>query len=191
MKKYYFNMRYTLWLDLASVLSAFAVVVLHINGVYWLHPKGIIWIGASFLESVCYFAVPIFFMISGATLLEYTTRYSDKNYFSKRIKRTVIPFFVWSSVAWLVYGEYRNIFDTFSEIVSYKYIAIYWFFPVLWGLYLSIPILARVNNKIYICKYITCFSFVIYSVFPFIRSITGLAFFDLFQFPAGGGTLFL
>ncbi len=59
-----------------SVLSAFAVVALHVNGEFWNFSYGRYWITSNIIESLFYFAVPIFFMITGVTLVDYNERYS-------------------------------------------------------------------------------------------------------------------
>ncbi|MCQ2971952.1 MAG: hypothetical protein MJ209_01460 [archaeon] len=56
------------YISLASVLSAIAVVYLHTNSVYHNFSFERYWITANIIECVFYFAVPIFFMISGALL---------------------------------------------------------------------------------------------------------------------------
>ena len=59
------------------------------------------WISANIIESIFYFAVPVFFMISGCTLIDYRNKYSTKIYFKKRINKTLIPFIIWSMLALL------------------------------------------------------------------------------------------
>lgn len=69
-----------LYIDVLIVLSCISVVLLHANGIFWLHPNGALWISSNIIESVFYFAVPVFFMISGLTLIDYNKRYSTKIY---------------------------------------------------------------------------------------------------------------
>lgn len=94
------------YITVLSVISAFAVVLLHTNGCFWTFKREPYWFSANIIESVFYFAVPVFFMISGATLIDYRERYSTGTFLKKRFKKTVIPFFVWSIVG-LVYQSYR------------------------------------------------------------------------------------
>lgn len=49
-----------------NVYASFAVVMLHNNGIVWLHPTGRTWYSAIFIETFFYCAVPLFFMITGA-----------------------------------------------------------------------------------------------------------------------------
>ncbi len=52
-----------------------------------------LWVSANLLETIFYFALPVFFMISGATLLDYRSKYSTKtkgvknNFIKKWLKR--------------------------------------------------------------------------------------------------------
>ena len=48
------------------------------------------------IECVFYFAVPVFFMISGAMLIDFNKKYSLREYFTKRINKALIPYIVWS-----------------------------------------------------------------------------------------------
>ena len=57
------------YITVLSVLSALAVVFLHANGCFWGFSYEPYWLTANVIESVFYFAVPVFFMDSGANLL--------------------------------------------------------------------------------------------------------------------------
>lgn len=73
-----------------SVLNAaccFAVVMLHSNGAFWTYSTDSYWISADFIESFMYFAVPVFFMISGTTLIDYRDKYSTREYFQKKNRK--------------------------------------------------------------------------------------------------------
>lgn len=146
------------YLDVLTVISVIAVVLLHTNGVFWSRPTGRLWITSNIIETVFYYAVPVFFMITGATLLNYSDRYTLKEYFKKRLNRTVIPFIVWSCISYFVvvyifHASYEG--NVIFNILNYKYMAIYWFFIPLFAIYLTIPILAKLNNiYIYIAVYI-------------------------------------
>lgn len=79
------------YITLLSVISAIAVVILHTNE-FWIFSTEKYWETANIIECVFYFAVPIFFMISGITLIDYRDRYDTKEFLKRRIKKTVIPF---------------------------------------------------------------------------------------------------
>ena len=89
----------TAYIDVLSVLAALAVVSLHTNGCFWqFSATERYWKTANIIEGLCYFAVPIFFMINGATLIDYRSRYSTVEFFKKRVMKTVIPFISWSLI---------------------------------------------------------------------------------------------
>lgn len=144
------------YLSFASVISAMAVVLLHTNGCFWIFSQERYWLTANIIESVMYFAVPVFFMISGATLLEYQSRYSTKEFFIKRAEKTLLPFLIWSVVGVIyaaINGYYSlstgtNILLSFADtIIHTKAVGIYWFFIPLFRIYLLIPLLAYVKEK--------------------------------------------
>lgn len=136
------------YLSVLAVISAVSVVVLHTNGCFWNFSQSRYWITANIIECVFYFAVPVFFMISGATLLDFPERYGLKTYFKKRITKTVIPFFVWSLIAisFRVFFlkdlilERITVTTLWNLIVTMKIIGIYWFFIPLFCMYFCIPL---------------------------------------------------
>lgn len=177
MRKQNNNIEYISYL---SVISAIAVIILHTNGVFWSFSKARLWITANIIECVFYFAVPIFFMITGITLLDYRNRYDTKSYFKKRITKTVIPFIIWSliSIAYRLIVGTTNINDLsliniINGILSTKYLSIYWFFIPLFQIYLCIPFLSIIDkknrNNIYI--YIISTFLILNTIIPFINSI--------------------
>ena len=86
------------YLSLARVLCAFAVVLIHTNGCFYEFNIDECWGWANVIESGLGFAVPVFIMVSGATLMDYSHRYSTKEFFKKRVIKTVIPYLVWSVI---------------------------------------------------------------------------------------------
>ena len=169
-------MKRKVYLDYLNVLSAFAVVMLHTNNVFWTFSYNRYWLTANIIESVFYFAVPIFFMISGATLIDYSKRYSTKTFLKKRFSKTLIPFLFWS----------------LDLILNSKLFPIYWFFMPLFGLYLSMPLLSAVDDekKKSIFKYIIVSVFLL-SVLQLICGIIKLPYFNLNVASASGYVIYL
>lgn len=182
-----------LFIDVLVVLSCFAVVVLHCNGCYWGRPTGKTWISANILESLFYFAVPCFFMITGYTLIDYKSRYSTKIYFKKRIVRTVIPFIIWSVIGFLIHfyawgaAQYEGIPQFILGILNAKFVDIYWFFIYLFAIYLSIPFITNVSNKIEIFPWVILYAFVSYSIIPFICQLFGFSLSAGYSSPISAG----
>jgi surface polysaccharide O-acyltransferase-like enzyme len=180
----------TAYLSFLSILSSLAVVYLHFNEVFWEHPTYFwTWFSANIIESTFYFAVPIFFMISGCTLIDYSARYTTTTFFTKRLKKVFIPFIIWSLVAFLyVLCVQPDTLQTLTTtaflwgILDAKYMNIYWFFMPLFSIYLSIPILSAVNKKRTIFLYMLIVGLFFTSLVPFVQGFeirmlpTGLSF---------------
>lgn len=91
------RIRFT-YLPTLSVLACLSVIVLHCNNCFFEGPSSSIWLEVSFAHSFFYWPVPVFFMISGATLLDYPERMDTRQYLKRRVRRTFIPFLFWSFV---------------------------------------------------------------------------------------------
>ena len=89
------------YITIATIISAFAVVGLHVNN-FWTFRYSNDWVMTNFVECLFYFAVPVFFMITGVTLIDYKQKYSTKVYFEKRFKKIVIPLITWNVIACIV-----------------------------------------------------------------------------------------
>ena len=85
-------MKRKIYIQILGVLSCLAVVVLHTTGCFWDFSYERYWLTANLIENLCYFAVPIFFMISGATLMDYRKRYSTEEFFKKDFGRQLFHF---------------------------------------------------------------------------------------------------
>lgn len=170
------------YISFASVISAIAVVFLHANGCFWaFSTTERYWKTANIIECVFFFAVPVFFMISGATLLDYNKRYSMKCYFLKRFQKTLFPYVFWSlfAVAFQVYIlKSMNLADVnvtyiVNGLLAGNLLDIYWFFMPLFCLYLSIPLFAAVpeEHRKKIFSYVVIVAFILNSGVPFVINV--------------------
>lgn len=180
-----------LYIDVLNVISCFAVVFLHANGIFWSHPSGRLWITSNFIETIFYYAVPIFFMISGTTLIDFRSRYNISKYIKKRFIRTFIPFISWSLIFYFYY-LYIGILQKYDgnivlRIINCKIIDIYWFFIPLFAIYCAIPFLSLFNDKLKVFKWMILFSFFTYSLLPFIENLFHISINHNIQFPLSGG----
>ena len=182
------------WITMANIAACLGVVILHANGVFWTYPKGHLWYTANFLETFFYWPVPVFFMLSGATLIDYRERYSTKKYFRKRCQRTLIPFLIWSifSVAYrytICGWETEGLKDIIIGIFNTKYNSIYWFFLPLFGVYMSIPLLAAVdsNHKISIFIFLVLVTFILSSLLPTVFALLKWQYNAAIQIPITAG----
>ena len=85
-----------LYFDLLNICACICVVALHCNGIVHSYSDARCWKTSLIVETVAYWAVPVFFMLTGATLMDYRKKYSTKEYFIKRFTKTLIPFIAWS-----------------------------------------------------------------------------------------------
>ena len=85
-----------LYFDVLTILASFAVVAMHVNGAYWSYRDAPSWVLNLIIEKTCVWAVPVFFMLTGATLIDYRKRHSTSEYVKRRVRRTVVPFLIWS-----------------------------------------------------------------------------------------------
>lgn len=197
------NINFIIYLN---AISAVAVVTLHTNACFWEFSRNRWWITANVIECVLYFAVPVFLMISGATLINYREKYDTKTFFYKRIKKTVIPFIAWSLFGAIFYASSigGGVTDTaFMEkpleylidgILHTKFVGIYGFFIGLFTLYLMIPLFAAVEEaeKKRVFIYLVSLGFVLNFLFPFLdRVLPGTLFSGVIRLDIGNGNGYL
>ena len=189
----------TNYISLLSVISAIAVVVLHTNGIFWNFSNEPYWFGANIIECLFYFAVPIFFMISGITLLNYNERYSTKTFFIKRINKTLIPFLFWSLIGLLycllrhtVHLKDLNFVYIINGILNTSFVQIYWFFIPLFLWYAVVPIFAHIdkNKRDFLYLFVVAMFFVINSLIPFLNNVFSLNLNYNLSFNIGGQAFF-
>lgn len=103
--------------------------------------------GSSLLVSITEIAVPLFFMISGATILNSSKTKSIQYLFKHRLIRVLIPFLLWSVLSAFLVPIINNSFDLQNFISSLLLIyhqpvlMAYWFIYALVALYLVSPFL--------------------------------------------------
>lgn len=191
MKKEYYK-----YIDLLNIFATIAVIAMHVNGCFWSFSYENYWRVSVIIETAFYWAVPIFFMISGAMLIDYRERYSTKVYFKKRILKTAIPFLIWSIIS-LFYAIKIGSLSTdvfhprnfINAVLNSKGIPIYWFFMPLFAIYFAIPILSLIpkEKRKFAYSYMVLFAFITGVFGPPIFQIVGLNFPGGLGFPLTGG----
>lgn len=161
-----------------SVLSAISVVILHGSIVRFDSAcPSKFWFVSNFIMCLFFFAVPIFYMISGATLMDYRDRYDTKTYFLKRFKKVGIPFIFWL-IFYCLFRIYYMKIPVEGNILLFLYNdciegSIMWFFIPLFAIYLIIPLLNNIPKEKRI-KHFTFYSiliFIFFSVVPCLINI--------------------
>lgn len=131
------------YIDLLKILSAYCVVLLHSTAYALYDVNGVCFKQFVFLNSLTRFAVPLFFMCSGAVILR-----SDLNInrLFKRFSRILLPLIFWSVFyeLYLIYcGIPKDILVILSDILHDRVMYHMWFLYSLLGIYLLIPFLHK------------------------------------------------
>ncbi len=187
------------YFDILNILACFAVIALHHNGIVHNYDVNTpAWKQALAFEVLFYWAVPVFFMLSGATLLDYRSKYTTQQFFTKRVLRAVIPFLIWSFIlllhSWVIGRfSYKNITEIFNAIITTKVLHgdVYWFFIPLIALYCFIPVLSLIKDNKSILWYMVFLIFVTHSCLPVLFNLLGLRYNFSLSFPTAGYVIFL
>ncbi len=135
-----------------NIIACFCVVALHCSGAVFAFNETPTWWLAMTIQSVAHFAVPVFFMITGITLLEYRKKYNTAVFYKKRILKTGIPFLFWSVFyiffhACLNRSPLPSVWGGIKMILANQVLGIFWFFYEIFGVYLIMPILSLLARK--------------------------------------------
>ena len=60
-----------LYFDILNIVACFCVIWLHCNGIVHKFSQDRAWATSLIVETIAYWAVPVFFMLTGATLMNY------------------------------------------------------------------------------------------------------------------------
>ena len=179
------------WVDVATALSCVSVVFLHTNFIFWKYPCNDAWFSSNLIESIFYFAVPVFFMISGYTLFGFSERYDLGRFGLRRFMRTGIPFFAWS-IFWYLLNliPSRGSIDLIQLPIQSFNVTIqhvYWFFPCLFSVYVGIAIFEGIKDKRCVFPIAVLAGFFSFSILPFLESLMKMQLNHAWQVGAVGG----
>lgn len=147
------------YVDVINCMAIFFVLMLHSSQLANVsHAYTPVVKETRVIQALCIPAVYLFFMNSGATILNYRTRYSTKEFFKHRFTKVLIPFLVWSvlyylyDLKWKAYPgpipqsnpSISNFWQAFSSNTINN---IFWFFYVILGLYIVTPLLSKLSPK--------------------------------------------
>ena len=144
------------YFDFLNILACISVVALHCNGYTHTFAHDAPWKQAIFFETVFYSAVPIFFMLSGATLFNYRSRYTTAQFYKKRYTKTLIPYLVFGIGLYTLHFLKQSVSSGAAFDVNHFLSAMltgqipfanFWFFIPLFMVYLFIPFLERIVNQ--------------------------------------------
>jgi surface polysaccharide O-acyltransferase-like enzyme len=148
------------WLDTLRALATLGVIVIHISSPlvnmtygrnlnYW-------WIG-NVVDSAVRFAVPLFLMLSGATLLG--KNYTLSEYYRRRFMRVLVPFLFWMVVYWfykwitLKTSQQPHNFESIIQWAAKLFLKEgiskhFWYIYMILFIYLFVPFLGKWLQKL-------------------------------------------
>lgn len=165
------NNKRVLYFDILNIISCISVVFLHCNGIVHFFSNTIAWKQALIIEVICFFAVPIFLMLTGANLLDYKTKYDTKTFFLKRISKVLIPFIIWSYIYFISYKDSFNIIQFTKDFLNCGIEPVFWFFPLILFIYAFMPVLNTLVKEKKIFNYFLLYLLFFKSILPFIAII--------------------
>ena len=184
-----------LYYDVLNVLACFGVVAMHFNGIAHAFEPRLGWVQALAVDCLFFWAVPIFLMISGATLMDYRDRYDTKTFLARRCSRVLVPFVCWSliALAWKVRTGQMEMPDgplqVINLVINAQVIDIYFFFIPLIMIYLCIPALSMVRDRRRFLWYLVAVGGVVNYAIPFVCGLVGIEWNPSASFPLLGGYL--
>lgn len=180
------------YFDVLNVLACISVIGIHCNGLAHNFSDTAAWRQALMVEVLAYWAVPVFLMISGATMMNYRQRYSTSEFLKRRFRKIGIPLVIWSAVfyAWqMLRGTmtWNGVADFVDILLNFRIESVYWFFAPLIMVYLSLPVLSRLAEHRTTLVYMAVAGFATCSVLPFLCELFGITYWGNFAFPLTGG----
>lgn len=140
------------YISILNVLACIGVVILHTFETGYTSDANFVF--EVLIRAIAYCAVPVFFMITGATLIDYRERYDTKTFFKKRLLKVIIPLIIWSIIYFIINffkGKFSINDLSFKFVFEYFFLVktnpIFWFFVVIIGIYLAIPVISLIPQE--------------------------------------------
>lgn len=140
------------YISILNVLACIGVVILHTFETGYTSDANFVF--EVLIRAIAYCAVPVFFMINGATLIDYRERYDTKTFFKKRLLKVIIPLIIWSIIYFIINffkGKFSINDLSFKFVFEYFFLVktnpIFWFFVVIIGIYLAIPVISLIPQE--------------------------------------------
>lgn len=140
------------YISILNVLACIGVVILHTFETGYTSDANFVF--EVLIRAIAYCAVPVFFMITGATLIDYRERYDTKTFFKKRLSKVIIPLII-LSIIYFIINFFKGKFSindlSFKFVFEYFFLVktnpIFWFFVVIIGIYLAIPVISLIPQE--------------------------------------------
>ncbi|MBD3317911.1 MAG: acyltransferase family protein [Chitinivibrionales bacterium] len=178
MPKQHFPTVHLLWADSLKIIAMFGVVLIHSAApllIAYRERGPVVWWIGNLYDSLARCCIPIFFMLSGALLLNAAGRMPPGVFLRRRFRRIGIPFLFWSAVYFIWEKTFNRggipYLSFLGNIIREPTYYHLWFLYVLMGLYLIAPLLgiyvhtAGRRNKTYLLMLWLAFG----SIVPFLE----------------------
>ena len=174
-----------IYIDVLNILAMICVVAMHCNGIVHGYSTDRSWTTSLLIEVICFWALPVFLMITGATLMNYRKKYDTKTFFRKRVIKVVVPFVFWATV--MIIWKYINgaleiehftIKEILNIIFSNGEESTYYFIFLILGVYLTMPVISHLADEKYrnTLWYAVAVLFVTQSVLPVVLEMFGITY---------------
>lgn len=137
--------RRVIWADLLKIFAIYGVIIIHSSAPYLVQydKRETYWWAGNLYDSFYRWCIPIFFMLSGAFILEQVQKESVRHFLLKRFKRICVPFLFWSALYFLwrvsVNKEQISFIDILRLFIKEPAYYHLWFIYSLIGLYFLSP----------------------------------------------------
>jgi surface polysaccharide O-acyltransferase-like enzyme len=166
----------SIYIDILKVIAIIAVITIHISASTVSVTNitfGNRWWMTNIFDSLSRWAVPIFVMCSGATLLN--KKESIKDFFLKRASKILVPFVLWSVFYYCWEFDFNHIKITgfVKDFLQDNVYIHLWYVYMIIGLYLVTPVFRLIaqNAKKSDIEYLLITWFVVLGVFPIINKL--------------------
>lgn len=134
------------WQDVLRIICCFVIVLLHCTcNVYKEFGESISqWVPHMLMSCFTAFAVPCFYMISGASLLR--RKHDVKETWLKRIPKSAVPLLFWSVFYILLSGDLQP--RRFIEMLFQAQWSHLWFMYCILGIYALLPLLSVLYQEL-------------------------------------------
>lgn len=165
------------YFDYLRFIACLAVIGIHVagKGTYLLgneiNSNSIIFSLAATIDSCLRFAVPIFFMLSGALAFS-KSEMNIKEFYQQRAKRILIPLIFWGLFYSFVFNRNWTIVEHFKQVLLGNAFYHLWFLYAMIGLYVVTPVFYQFlkHSQKKEIEIILIISFLLNSVLPIISS---------------------
>ena len=174
---------YVAYYDVLTILACIAVIYLHCNGIVHTFSPNAAWDQALIVEVLAYWAVPVFFMLTGAKTLNYRSRHTTLEFLTSRFRRLFVPFFFWSLIIFYlrnwqtlqVNGAHTGLGIFFNALMSNSIEPTYWFFWSMFSISIAMPALSLLINNDNAINYLIISSLIFTSILPTVFKLVGIS----------------